>query len=410
MDNYQVVYCPMYGFLFEDEEDKYQYAVVDLEGRIVHIADSPEEADEYIAKEGRDEGWSVYAKKKPMKQKVGDKIERVEVVRFGRFSSPGKMPCRSLGYRAGGKFTCPVGYKLAKVPGTVCYFCYGAGGQYIMPNVKLAQDRRYKMLKFAMKRTDRQEKWITSLAKVIGRFRVPYFRWHDTGDLQNELHLNMIMDVIRRTPKIHHWIPTKELALVRGWLDEWGEKAYPTNLNIRVSAPRIGQRLKVRKPLTTSSVSDPEGKNTVADPVYPCPATWQHDRTEGKCGKCRGCWTRSVANVDYLLHVPTQMSRARKQYLGRESTAPADRRFLSEGDVVCAWCGKHLRDDPKISGTSHGMCPECTKKMDAEISAMSNRKADIRITKRPSEPPQMESVNEKLVDARYVDGRKGAGS
>ena len=32
------------------------------------------------------------------------------------------------------------------------------------------------------------------------------------------------------------------------------------------------------------------------------------------------------------------------------------------GKVVCAWCGKTIRYDPNIVGTSHGMCDDCFRK------------------------------------------------
>jgi phage FluMu protein Com len=36
------------------------------------------------------------------------------------------------------------------------------------------------------------------------------------------------------------------------------------------------------------------------------------------------------------------------------------------GTIVCAWCGKILRECD-VDGISHGMCPECFEKMKADI-------------------------------------------
>ncbi len=40
---------------------------------------------------------------------------------------------------------------------------------------------------------------------------------------------------------------------------------------------------------------------------------------------------------------------------------------LAEGEVVCAWCKKKLKDAPEISGTSHGICQKCKDEMMGSI-------------------------------------------
>jgi hypothetical protein len=36
--------------------------------------------------------------------------------------------------------------------------------------------------------------------------------------------------------------------------------------------------------------------------------------------------------------------------------------------VICAWCGKHLRNvEDKQEGTSHGICPACFAVQMAEV-------------------------------------------
>jgi len=48
----------------------------------------------------------------------------------GGFSKPGKMPCNAISLPI--EF-CNVGSKLAKIVGTICYYCYASGGFYNMP-------------------------------------------------------------------------------------------------------------------------------------------------------------------------------------------------------------------------------------------------------------------------------------
>lgn len=300
-----------------DEKKDYLFAVANQGGKILKTFDTRVDAEEYVIGQGGKltKGLTVWQKQKgPNQVKKGDILNPSEV-KFGSFSDPAKMPCKSLSYPAGGKFTCPRGSKLMKYPGTVCYFCYGADGLYVTPSVQLAQDRRMNLLRYAKRFPARQEEWISGIVAKLSRVRNPYFRWHETGDIQDETHWEMMLEVIRRTPHINHWIPTKEQQFIYRWLDEYGDAMLPLNVNIRISAAMIGQRIRVRSPLTTSSVSDPETGDVVAEPGYRCPATWRHEATEGKCQRCRACWVRSAPNVDYLLHTGTKQAGKRKEYV-----------------------------------------------------------------------------------------------
>ena len=51
--------------------------------------------------------------------------------------------------------------------------------------------------------------------------------------------------------------------------------------------------------------------------------------------------------------------------------------------VVCAWCGKNLGQKEPLSDkrTSHGMCPDCEKKYDDELtkkSVISNAVSEVK--------------------------------
>jgi hypothetical protein len=298
------------------EKQEFMFVVADRGGKILDTFDTRLDAEEYTLEHGGKlgAGLTIWMKKRGRGQVKPGSVINPEEVKFGAFSDPAKMPCRSLSYPAGGKFTCPRGSKLMKYPGTVCYFCYGADGLYITPTVQLAQDRRMNLLRYAKRFPKRQEEWISGIVSKLSRVRNPYFRWHETGDIQDETHFTMILEVIRRTPHINHWIPTKEQQFIYEWLDEYGEKMLPINVNIRISAGWIGERIRVRAPLTTSSVSDPESGDVVADPGYRCPATWRHEATDGKCQRCRACWVRSAPNVDYLLHTGSKQARKHREY------------------------------------------------------------------------------------------------
>ena len=196
----------------------------------------------------------------------------------GGWSKPSKMPCKSYSIPAE---ACKTGSKLRQQPGTVCSDCYACKGMYRFPVVQNALWKRLASL------TD--PNWVDAMVAIIGDDE--YFRWHDSGDLQNEEHLLDIFEVAEATPGCTHWLPTKEASLVRRVAKKF---RVPENLVIRISSPMVDGKVSKADGniLSCRSVS-------VADPAHwTCPAP----SNQGQCGTCRACWDTNVDNVDYLMH------------------------------------------------------------------------------------------------------------
>jgi len=201
----------------------------------------------------------------------------------GGFSSPSKMPCHSFSIPA---VLCKVGGQLRKIAGSVCSKCYARKGRYVFPNVRAAMERRFAAL-------DHPE-WVPIMARAINGLETGpkgsgFFRWHDSGDLQDLQHLERIADVCRKTPDVRHWLPTKEYGLIRGALRNGFQ--VPPNLVIRVSAPMVDSAPPVLAGLPTSTVSTDKAAAT-------CLAYTR----KGVCGPCRACWSPVVENVIYPAH------------------------------------------------------------------------------------------------------------
>ena len=186
-------------------------------------------------------------------------------------SKPSKMPGFSIGIPAK---ECKTGAKLRKIKGSVCYGCYALKGCYVFPDVQAAQYKRLKAIK--------KKKWIEAMAHQINSKKVKFFRWHDSGDVQNLEHLNKIYEVCKLTPSIKHWMPTRE-----AWIKDHVTRA-PDNLIIRFSMPMVDQAAAGSWPNTS----------TVVTSGATCPAPNQG----GKCKECRACWTKSIKNVSYGKH------------------------------------------------------------------------------------------------------------
>ena len=189
----------------------------------------------------------------------------------GGLSAPSKMPGPAYNLPA---TECKTGAKLVKVPGSVCHGCYALKGRYRFRNVRLALARRLESLK--------HPQWVKAMTVLIKG--EPWFRWHDSGDLQSVTHLKNIFEVCKATPETSHWLPTREAQLLK-LMDP---DVIPKNLIIRMSSHRIDQGPVKFWPWTS----------TVSTAGKTCPAQDQNNQ----CRDCRACWDRKVANVTYPKH------------------------------------------------------------------------------------------------------------
>jgi len=189
----------------------------------------------------------------------------------GGLSAPNKMPGPSINLPA---WNCITGLKLQAVKGSVCAGCYAMKGRYRFPNVRKAMDRRLTALQ--------DPRWVDAMVTLVkGQ---PWFRWHDSGDIQSPEHLKNIFEVCNRTPETRHWMPTREVK----FLKLMDPDVVPKNLIIRISSHMIDQGPVKHWPWTSTVVTS--GKT--------CPAAEQGN----KCKECRACWDRSVKNVAYGKH------------------------------------------------------------------------------------------------------------
>lgn len=222
----------------------------------------------------------------------------------GGLSKPDKMPCYAYNLPAS---RCKTGAKLSKVPGSVCFGCYAADTiewvkrkceangkwaltRYTMHQTQNALERRYQCLKNPL--------WVPAMVYLIrhyakpnearGREAVEYFRWHDSGDVQDVNHFANIVTVARYTSEVSHWLPTREYGMVK-------DTELPENLCVRLSAHMLDKAPPSGYGLPTSTVSNGDDPSHGGDRCH-APANG------GRCGDCRKCWDSSVANIDYHKH------------------------------------------------------------------------------------------------------------
>lgn len=200
------------------------------------------------------------------------------------------MPCYSYGLPPE---ACKRGAVLrANVADSPCARCYSFRGRSVFPEVIAARQRRLDSLA--------NPRWVDAMVTVIRAttaFAVPFFRWHDSGDIQNDEHFANIIRIAERLSQIQFWLPTQEL--------QYAKQAAPSNLLVRASAARIGHPPSpFIEQVSSIAPKDlrPSWKKMVernTQSLWYCPAEL-HAKYE--CGDCRACWDPEIRHVVYLEH------------------------------------------------------------------------------------------------------------
>ncbi len=206
-----------------------------------------------------------------------------------KFSKAGKMPCRSWSLQA--LETCKGAFDLNGEVVKACQGCYALKGNYRFSNVKKSRAHNLEDCK--------REDWVEDMVIELDNDR--YFRWFDSGDIPDIRLAKKILEVMKRTPYCNHWLPTRtyKFEAFRKILEEMN--ALP-NVVVRYSSDstdgekkvydRRGKEIKAKY---TSSILKEyiESKGN-----HLCPSSKQ----DGKCLRCRACWSKDIENVNYLLH------------------------------------------------------------------------------------------------------------
>lgn len=200
----------------------------------------------------------------------------------GGLGQPSKMPCYSYSIPAN---KCLVGGKLRAVENSVCHKCYAFKGFYNYPNAKNALEKRYLSL------SDPQ--WVANMTLLIGSLEHSgYFRWHDSGDLQDISHFENICQIAKNLPNIKFWLPTREYGIISEYVKS--KKTIPNNLTVRLSAYMVDGPL----PLALAKQLNVVSSGVSTNDNFTCPASNQGNY----CLNCRLCWNKTVKSVIYRKH------------------------------------------------------------------------------------------------------------
>jgi hypothetical protein len=198
------------------------------------------------------------------------------MVKLGRTA---KMPGRSWGLPAGS--TCPGSRDANGAVVPVCKACYAKTGNYTYPEVRAARE---------FNRQDwRRDDWVAEMISEIAM--ESYFRWFDSGDLYHLELGHKILAVIRGTPHVQHWMPTRSYTVPRLRSVLELINAEP-NAVVRYSSPNVDGTYSEEHSSTVIPFADWPTQARV------CPSSVQ----QGKCGSCRACWDKNVPVIAYVGH------------------------------------------------------------------------------------------------------------
>lgn len=198
-----------------------------------------------------------------------------------KLSKASKMPCRSWSLQA--LETCPASRDADGNLVPACAGCYATTGNYNFPNVKAPRAHN--------KEDWKRSEWVEDMVQELDADR--YFRWFDSGDLYDIRLARKVLEVMKRTPWVRHWLPTRMYKFEK-FLPVLAEMELLPNVVVRYSSDSI-----------TGETIDGANTSTIipADADAPKDATvCRAYEREGKCGSCRACWSKDVPIVAYVAH------------------------------------------------------------------------------------------------------------
>lgn len=175
-----------------------------------------------------------------------------------------------------------------------CAGCYAVGGNYRFANVRAPRQEN---------RDDwKRDEWVADMVAALRNDR--YFRWFDSGDCYALPLAVKILEVMRATPDVKHWLPTRMHKFPK-FADVLAAMEALPNVVVRRSSDSV----------TGEFTPGLHGSTIVPDTAPRDGVTLCHAATNaGKCGPCRACYSKDIAVVGYLAHGRT-MTRVVREAL-----------------------------------------------------------------------------------------------
>lgn len=192
--------------------------------------------------------------------------------------------------------TCPASIDANGNLVDACSGCYATAGNYRFSNVKATREYN--------KQIWQHEDFVNDFIKQLNN--ETFFRWFDSGDLYSLGLAKKIYEIMKQTPHVKHWLPTRMHKFSKFHSILKDMQALP-NVVIRLSSDSItGEKVNSDLIETNSTILPSElieGYNGFICPAY---------NQDGKCLTCKACYNKDVETVAYIAHGVSMKSKIKK--------------------------------------------------------------------------------------------------
>ena len=159
----------------------------------------------------------------------------MEMIKLNKTS---KMNCFSFSLDAR---KCVTGSKLRLIAGSTCSKCYALKGNYNYPSVQQNREKNLYHLE--------NKYFVEVMAFQLQDHK--FFRWFDSGDIPHLEGLKKIIRIAELTPHCKHWLPTRELKLIKeykGTFPNWIITDVRFHNEVKAIKDRKGILVRVERP------------------------------------------------------------------------------------------------------------------------------------------------------------------
>lgn len=192
--------------------------------------------------------------------------------------------------------TCPASIDKNGLLVDACSGCYATYGNYRFNTVKATREYN--------RQTWNNDNFVSDFIKQLDTER--YFRWFDSGDLYSLGLAKKVLEIMKQTPHVRHWLPTR-MYKFKKFHSILKEMQSLPNVVIRLSSDDIDGSIVNSDLINTNSTILPIELSESYD-GFICPAYNQG----GKCNDCKACYSKDTKTVAYIAHGVKMTSNLKK--------------------------------------------------------------------------------------------------
>ena len=164
-----------------------------------------------------------------------------------------------------------------------CQGCYATTGNYRFKNVKAPREFN--------KEDWKRDAWVNDMVQALDSSR--YFRWLDSGDLYSVELAWKVYDVMKLTPWVKHWLPTRMYKFQK-YAKVLEAMQWLPNVVVRFSSDSVSG--EIVNGFTSSTIIS--SNDQLTSDMVECKAY----ENAGKCNGCRACYSKDVPIIAYRAH------------------------------------------------------------------------------------------------------------